>query len=388
MKSNYLITKSTFIISLSFLISFPVYGQNTDNTVQFNKKLIASESYESVGVFDVNGDGNLDIISGSFWYEGPEFLDRHTTINKGRHGQYWDDFATIPLDMNGNGLEDYVTGGWFSKSIVWRENPGNHDEWQEHIIDETGNVETIRAWDVDSDGHLEIVPNNPNDPLKYYKLERNSDGKSIGEFNKVTVYNEQGHGLGFGDVNGDGRGDFIVSAGWLEAPADINNGSWTLHNEFDLGSASIPIQVIDVNRDGKNDLIVGQAHGYGLDWYEQTSDASGERAWKKHSIDPDNSQFHTLEIADLDGDGSKELITGKRYRAHNGGDPGANDPIGIYYYKWNGESFAKHIIAYDTLGEGKGTGIYFSIADINGTGRNDIIVAGKDGLYIFYNEGH
>jgi hypothetical protein len=215
-----------------------------------------------------------------------------------------------------------------------------------------------------------------------------SAGGSAGRFSKVVVAPNQGHGLGFGDINGDGRGDLVISDGWLEAPEDPLKGKWKLHKEFDLGTASIPILVVDVNGDGKNDLIVGQAHGYGLDWYEQTTDQSGQRKWIKHPIDPFSSQYHTMEWADIDGDGKKELITGKRYHAHNGRDPGGNDPIGLYYYKWNGQSFTKNTISYGPLGAGKGTGLYFSVTDLNNDGRKDIIVAGKDGLYIFYNEGY
>lgn len=94
-----------------------------------------------------------------------------------------------------------------------------------------------------------------------------------------------------------------------------------------------------------------------------------------------------MEWVDIDGDGEEELISGKRYRAHNGKDPGANDPVGLYYFKWNGESFTKNIISYGPLDQGKGAGIYFSVTDLRNSGRKDVIVAGKDGLYIFYNEG-
>jgi hypothetical protein len=59
---------------------------------------------------------------------------------------------------------------------------------------------------------------------------------------------------------------------------------------------------------------------------------------------------------------------------------------GIAKPEWNGESFTKNVISYGPFGEGKGTGIYFAIADMHKTGRKDIVVAGKDGLYIFFNE--
>lgn len=371
-----------FIFCIVLLASSNGFSQ-----VQFKKQMIAAESFESVGVFDVNNDGKPDIVSGTFWYEGPDFIVRHFIghLNRSGDGQYWDDFATIPLNVNGDGKMDYVSGDWFSKSIWWRENPGNGDEWKLHVIDTTGNVECIMSVDIDKDGIPEIVPNTPNNPLKFYRLERDAHNKPTGKFTKVIVGPTQEHGLGFGDINGDGAGDFIVSNGWYESPKDPLKGKWIFHKEFELGTTGVPIIVADVNKDGKNDLIVGQAHGYGLDWYEQKTDQSGKRNWIKHPIDPFESQYHTMEWADIDNDGQNELITGKRYRAHNGNDPGSNDPIGLYYFKWNGESFVKNVISYGPLGVGKGTGLFFSIADLHQTGRKDIIVAGKDGLYVFFN---
>jgi hypothetical protein len=142
-----------------------------------------------------------------------------------------------------------------------------------------------------------------------------------------------------------------------------------------------------VDGDGTRDLIAGQGHDYGLDWYRQRTEKGGKRTWTRHRIDSTGSQFHTMAWVDLDGDGKPELLTGKRYRAHNDNDPGAHDPAGLYYYGWNGKSFVKTTISYGPLGQGKGTGIYFDTTDLRGTGRPDIVVAGKDGLWVFFNEG-
>lgn len=348
--------------------------------------MIAAESAESAGVFDVNGDEILDIVSGSYWYEGPLFLKRHLIGQVKRVNEYFDDFSTIPLDVNGDGNMDFVTGGWFNKTLLWRENPGNDQEWAQHEIASPGNIETTRAWDIDGDGFDEIVPNTPGMPLAYYTLVRNKDGVSTGQFSRTQVAEKHEHGLGFGDINGDGRGDFIISDGWLEAPKDQGNKPWKFHSDLNLGDASVPIIVADVNQDGLNDLIVGQGHDYGLDWYEQKRSGK-EIEFIKHAIDPFQSQYHTMAWTDIDNDGQMELITGKRYRAHNGNDPGGNDPPGLYYFKWNGESFTKNVISYGPFGEGKGAGIFFSIADLRNSGRKDIVVAGKDGLYVFFNEG-
>ena len=299
-------------------------------TLRFSRYFVAAESYESVAVFDVDRNDTLDILSGDFWYKGPRFRQRYLLGMQARHDQYYDDFSTIPMDVNADGRMDYVTGGWFGQTLRWVENPGQDIPWPVHTIVKVGNVETARAWDVDGDGNLEIVPNNPGQSLKYVKLVKPGPD-SAGRFQTITVAPTQDHGLGFGDINGDGRGDFIVSKGWLEAPASsgTNAGPWTLHPEFSLGTASVPIIVTDVNGDRRNDLIVGQGHGYGLHWYEQTRDGSGKRGWTKHLIDDKNSQYHAMEWVDITGDGRPELLTGKRFRAHNDKDPGADDPVGL-----------------------------------------------------------
>jgi hypothetical protein len=357
--------------------------------IRWKKQLIALERFESAGVFDVNGDGKPNIVSGAYWYETPDIHTQHAVGEVPAIGEYYDDFSTIAMDVNGNGRPDFITGGWWGDTLRWRENPGDPEvEWPEHIIAHTGNIETTRAWDVDGDGQLELVPNTPGGPLVVYKLVMNAEGRATGEFTAHTVYAEkQGHGLGFGDINGNGRGDFVLAKGWLEAPEDPLTEEWVFHADFDLGGGSVPILVVDVNGSGLNDLIVGQAHPYGLDWWEQRVDANGARAWIRHPIDPFNSQYHDLQWIDLDGDGQCELVTGKRYRAHCGRDPGAYDDVGIYYFKWNGESFSKQVIDYGPPGTGKGCGIHFAIADLTGNGRLDLVAPGKDGLYWYENLG-
>jgi hypothetical protein len=357
--------------------------------LKFRKVMIADERYESAGVFDVDNNGVLDIVSGAYWYEGPDYRIRHRVGAVQAIDEYFDDFSTIALDIDGDGFLDFVTGGWWGNTLRWRRNPGNGaEEWPEHVIAETGNIESTRAWDVDGDGRLEAVPNTPGGPLVAYKLVVDGEGRGTGRFESHRIWpGPQGHGLGFGDVTGNGRGDFILSGGWLEAPEDPWQGEWHYHPDFALRSASVPILVVDVNGDGLNDLIVGQAHGYGLDWWEQRVDAAGRRTWQRHSIDPHNSQYHDMQWVDLDGDGQPELVTGKRYRAHCGKDPGAYDPVGTYYFKWDGESFSKQVVDFGPARVGKGCGIHFALADLSGNGLLDIVAPGKDGLYVYYNEG-
>lgn len=358
--------------------------------LKWRRHWVSDETYESAGVFDVNNDGVPDIVSGAFWHEGPDFRKKHFIGAVRAAEEYFDDFSTIPMDVNGDGRMDFITGGWWGETIRWRENPGDPGkQWPEHVIGECGNVETTRAWDVDRDGIPEIVPNTPGHPLVVYKLVTDARGKGAGRFTAHNIYDKkQGHGLGFGDISGHGRGDFALRNGWLEAPEHPYQGEWTFHPDFDFGfAASVPILVADVNRDGVNDLIVGNGHGYGLEWWEQRRETDNKRKWVKHAIDPCNAQYHDMQWVDIDGDGECELITGKRHRAHCGREAGEWDDLGIYYFKWNGESFSKQVINYGPIGDGKGCGIHFQTADLHGSGRLDIVAPGKDGLYVFENLG-
>jgi len=382
-------TRSIVLTFLFVILCISTHAQTAKpiSSLHFEKQVIASEAFESANVFDVDKDGVLDIFSGSFWYKGPDFVSRSFVGPLKRHGEYFDDFSTIVMDVNKDGNLDVVTGGWFEGTLLWKENPNKKAPWPEHVIARTGNIETTRAWDLDNDGVVEIIPNTPGKPLVIYRLKK-SDNATVA-FDSIKLIDKHGHGLGYGDLNGDGHGDLIIDKGWLECPADPFKQPWTLHAEFDFVQASIPMLVTDVNQDGLNDLIVGQAHNYGLDWFEQKIDSKKNRTWVKHVIDPYNAQFHTMALSDLDNDGKMELITGKRYRAHDDNDPGAHDPVGLYYFRWNGEFFTKQVISYGTPGEGvgKGTGIFFAVVDVNNNGWKDIVVAGKDGLCVFFNKG-
>jgi hypothetical protein len=146
---------------------------------------------------------------------------------------------------------------------------------------------------------------------------------------------------------------------------------------------------------------MGSAHRYGLVWFEQKM-VDGKRTFTQHWIERDYPTIHTMMLADLDGDGKPELITGKQLFAHNGGDVGALDPAFIFYYRFSQGHFERHVLTYSYLtpyfgskhensvppSYVVGTGMRLNAADIDGNGKQDIIVACKTGLYIFYNKGY
>ncbi|HOB73792.1 MAG TPA: VCBS repeat-containing protein [Phycisphaerae bacterium] len=379
------------VLAVQFLCPMGVYGGegNVPNApLVWERIRIGDVIYEAGSIFDVNKDKVLDIVTGEYWFEGPAFTKRHKICDYARVDDYYDGFSDYPMDVNGDGYEDIITGGWWNSTLRWLENPqGRPERWKVHDIDKCGNVETTRFWDVDGDGRVEAIPNAGGN-LIAYRLVVDANGKGTGKFTRhVLKTGGVGHGLGFGDVNGDGRGDFVTPDGWLEAPKDPWNEKWTWHEEFHLGMTSVPILVHDVNEDGKADLIVGVGHDYGLFWLEQQVDATGKRTWTRHDIDPDRSQYHDLVLEDLDNDGRPELITGKRYRAHAFSDPGSLDPCGLYYFKIEGGRFRRVTLDYGPAAKASGAGIYLWVADIDGNGWKDILAPGKDGVYLFKNMG-
>lgn len=368
-----------------------VRKQEQPGTARFTRKKIADQPFEAAAVCDVDGDGTKDIVSGDYWYAGPSFDKAFKFRTLLAQSGYHDSFNDYPMDVNGDGRVDIISGGWFGKTLVWRENPGNArtaDEWDRHEIDQPGSIETTRFWDVDGDGHVEIVPNAGGNVV-FYRLVRDASGKGTGKFDKhVAKMGGCGHGLGFGDINGDGRGDFVTPTGWLEAPEKPLEGEWTVHEGgFNLPKASVPILVYDVNEDGLADIIYGNGHGYGLYWLQQQVGDEGKQTWVTHTIDDQSAQYHDMMLVDIDGDGRVELVTGKRYHAHNGRDPGGEDPVFVRYFDFDKKGvFSSHTLDYGKAGEASGVGIYFWVEDVTGNGRLDIIAPGKEGLYLFLNQ--
>jgi hypothetical protein len=378
----------TMKTTLTLLLAIAWATAATAAPLQFERVKISDNTYESASVFDVNKDGVLDIASGGFWYPGPDFKEARKIADIEYVNTYYDSFSDFPMDVNGNGWTDIVTGGYFGMNLRWHENPGEKGgPWTVHVAASTGNIERNVFHDIDGDGVPEVFATTA--PVHFFKLDRDAEGRGTGTFSeyKLSVEGGGGHGFGAGDINGDGRPDMVFASGWMEAPTDpYAVDQWVWHPEFELGTASVPVIVHDVNGDGLNDLIVGMAHDYGLYWLEQGS-KDGARTWTRHDIDMTWSQVHDIQLWDIDNDGELELLTGKRYRAHNGNDPGADDPLGLFYYEINGGKFERHVIDHGPATETGGAGIYFWVADIDGNGWLDVVAPGKAGLYLHKNLG-
>ena len=362
--------------------------------------------FEAAAAFDVDCDGKLDIVCGDSWYQAPDWKPHHIRDVQ-RVGTYYNDFATYPLDVNGDGQTDYLTASYFGKFVGWVENPGKSGgPWTYHEVDVPGPSEAAAMVDLSGDGIPDLLPNSVN-VVTWYEMARKANGKGFDIKKHDLGTQAAGHGVGSGDVNGDGRVDLLTPKGWFEAPANAAHETWTWHPDWNLGATGIQILARDVDGDGLSDLVYGMGHDYGLFWMKQARSASGERTWTKGVIDNSVASVHTLLWADLDGDGKPhELISGKRVYAHEI-EPGATDGSLIAWYNFDPQTckWVKHVIFQgepaknaparadqrlalkDFPAGTAGTGLQVTAIDIDGDGDLDLVCPGKSGLYLFENLG-
>jgi hypothetical protein len=242
--------------------------------IPFEKRMLDWGANETCALADLNGDGRLDIVSGENWFEAPRWV-KHRFREIPFVNNYVDVFSDLPLDVNARrppGRGELLV---VRPPLAWWENPGGRRGlWKDHTIDSgfpgrillPGGSGQRRAR-LASCSRSSAVPEAP---LAWYEL-RN------GAFVKHVAYPSSfGHGIGAGDVNGDGRTDIVTPKGWLEAPPDPRSGPWTLHADFELGNTGF-IHVLDVNGDGRNDLLTSLAHDYGIFWMERSADGRWTR---------------------------------------------------------------------------------------------------------------
>jgi putative membrane-bound dehydrogenase-like protein len=346
---------------------------------------------------DLDGDGQLDIIAGPKLYFGPTF-DKEVSLTDAKpfsiigYSKY---FFGYDYDVDRDGWTDVIIIGFPGEAAHWYKNPGKEKArdgmWAQHTILETVDNESPTFTDVTGDGKPELVcchggnfgyaemPAKATDPWTFRPV---SEG---GKHQRFT------HGLGVGDVNDDGRLDILSKDGWWEQPAAPKSGAWTFHPVAFSGPGGAQMYAVDLDGDGKNEIVTSlAAHGYGLAVYKKKDPKSSE-AWDKIDVMTDKaetsptglaiSQLHAVDIADMDRDGRPDIVTGKRFWAHNGSDRGENEPPMLVWFKptvgRGGLRFQPNIIDADS-----GVGTQIVAKDVNKDGRMDIVSVSKRGIHV------
>jgi hypothetical protein len=353
------------------------------------KKIVIDSAFrsEGVAVADVNRDGKLDIIAGELWYEAPTWTPHEIAppqVYDPARG-YSTSFLNYAADINGDSWPDQIVFTFPGKKTFWRENPkGKPGHWIEHPIWPTASSESPAYADLSGRGQPVLVFQYDAQHMAWYE-----PGKDLSkEFTCHVISGPDAapikipaHGLGVGDVNGDGRPDILMTKGYWEAPKDARAGSWKFV-PANLGPDCAQMYTYDVNGDGLMDVLSSSAHNIGLWWYEQRKGPNGPE-FVQHVIDDSFSQSHALMMADINGDGLMDLVTGKRFWAHGPkGDVRPGDPCVLYWYelrrRGDQAEWVRHEIDNDS-----GVGTQFVVTDLDGDKRLDIVISNKKGVFLF-----
>ena len=385
-----------------FAVSFAAAAEQSAE-IKWKKIVLSDQFYcEGANFGDFNHDGKLDVVSGPYWYEGPDFSPekRHEYLpvqSFKPDNDYSNNFFAFVYDFNGDGWDDILIIGFPGQDASWYENPkGKEGHWVRHKVYNEVDDESPTFGDLLKDGkpvivccshgHLGYVQPDYGDATKPWKFHAISPK---GNYQRFT------HGIGFGDVNAGGRNDILEATGWWEQPASLEGDPvWRKHEAkfFDpgFGEGGAQMYAYDVNGDGRPDVITSlQAHGNGLAWFEQKPDGSFEKHLIMGSKPQDNPQgvhfteLHAVDLFDVNGDGLMDIVTGKRYFAH--GSHGDIDPLApavLYWFELRREGRQARYIAHQ-IDNDSGVGTQVVARRFPGDKYPHIVVGNKKGTFVF-----
>jgi hypothetical protein len=370
------------------------------------KKTVVDKTFRSEGVAiaDVNKDGKMDILVGDVWYEAPDWKV-HEIRPSPKEGydtkNYSKSFCCWAEDLNGDGYPDLIVVPFPGEPMYWYENPKGQDgHWKQHLLWHSSCNETPQYVDLLGTGKRVLImgfqpkgkdPNGNQGQMAYFTPGKDPtapwDMHPISQPSQLDKQPVPGtfrfsHGLGVGDVNGDGKLDVICTGGWWEQPSKDDGKPWKFH-PADLGPDCADMFAFDMDGDGKADILSSSAHKYGIWWHQQKPGKDGP-TFLLHDLFKDLvSETHALHFVDINGDGLKDLVTGKRWWSHGTSEPGSNKPAMLYWFeaqkgKDGITKFVPHEIDNDS-----GIGTQFVVDDFNGDKLLDVIVSNKKGTFIF-----
>ena len=362
-------------------------AEDSATSVRF-KRIVLDDKFrsEGVAVADVNKDGKNDIVVGDLWYEAPSWKPHE--IRKPRvpnRGGYTDAFAVYDGDFNGDGWVDVLVIQFHGKDALWYENPQNKPgHWTARVAFKGTGNETRIYPDLFGDGKKVFVMG-VEGRIAWVSVPKDATGPwdvhfiGAGKEGAHRFY----HGLGTGDVNGDGRNDVMIGEGWFEQPAEGRKaaGPWKFHKTR-ISPGCADMYVMDADGDGRNDILSSSAHGVGIWWNRQSGDAANP-TFKAVTLDKSIKETHSLNFVDVNGDGRKDLVTGWRFFAHGFRPDKADMPSELAWFEIHTAKGQPPRLVKHSIDKQSGVGAQFVTRDYNGDGLLDIIISNRKGVFVF-----
>jgi hypothetical protein len=300
--------------------------------------------HEHIDQTHIKVEGRIPRIS---WFKYPDYTNYTIAF-----GDFIGDRFAVE-DINSDGSPDIISAvvaknkGEGTKEIYWYENPISRgsatgdQSWVGHLIGiHEDAVKDIKAGDIDGNKKLDIVIRSHDFTNIFFQFEESWKSKKIAHQRK--------EGLDIADLDLDGDLDIILNGFWLETPVNPvennfifhnidekwymqNTGSWQDNNCY-VGSA-------DLDQDGIPDILLSHSEkeGYPLSWYSVPSlEKVKTGPWVEHHIAEVFDWCETVDIGDVDNDGTLDVMAAK-FRRHDKPGEGSYNlppyPVSVFYNK-------------------------------------------------------
>ena len=279
---------------------------------------VAADASVSVYAADVDGDGDMDVLSASVnddkiaWYENTDGLGSFgapqviTTAADGAISVY-------AADVDGDGDVDVLSASLFDDKIAWYENTDGLGSFgaQQVITTAAGGARSVYAADLDGDSDLDVLSASFNDnKIEWYE---NADGLgSFGAPKVITTAASGARSVYATDVDGDNDLDVLSASqtdgqiAWYENTDGLGAfGAQQVITTAADGARSV--HATDVDDDGDMDVLSASNFDHQIAWYENTDGLGSFGA--QQVITSEAISANSVYAADVDSDGDIDVLS-------------------------------------------------------------------------------